>query len=220
MSVAIILSAFTVYTATAFVPNPIRPISEDMIRPKAGGRFNKDFIPKGVGMSLAGQDIIEAGVSFDTFAPQFLWLSMIVAPESSVTKKIMGPIVPILALSLVHLGIVVLAASQKGAVDQILIFGEVFDPSLSQLTGMQKLLQFPNFVAEEWPHVLIWDLFVGRAVWLDGVQRGIDTRLSLSFCNFIGPPGLLIYAATCLITGKGLPAMGYSPDSPDDEIEQ
>lgn len=137
---------------------------------------------------------------------------MIVAPNAEFTKKLMGPIVPILGLSLVHITIVALAAGQVGALDQIAIFKEVFDPSQSQLAGMQTLFQFPNFVAEEWPHVLIWDLFVGRAIWLDGVKRGIDTRVALSFCNFIGPPGLLIHAAICMATKKGLPPMGYSED--------
>jgi len=70
---------------------------------------------------------------------------------------------------------------------------------------MTKLFEFRNFVAEEWPHVLVWDLFVGRIVWRDGLERDVDTRVSLSFCNFIGPPGLLIYVATCLLGGKGLP---------------
>mmetsp|Transcript_36211 Transcript_36211/g.43243 ORF Transcript_36211/g.43243 Transcript_36211/m.43243 type:complete len:238 (+) Transcript_36211:72-785(+) len=156
-------------------------------------------------LNLSANDFIEAGVSFDTFAPQFLWLLMIAAPRSSLTKTVMDPITPILVLSAVHLGIVLIAASQEGALAQIAIFGEVFDPSLSQLDGMTKLFEFRNFVAEEWPHVLVWDLFVGRIVWRDGLERDVDTRVSLSFCNFIGPPGLLIYVATCLLGGKGLP---------------
>lgn len=160
--------------------------------------------------NLVPQEIIEFGVSFDTFAPQFLWLPMIVAPNSDLTKKIMGGtngITAIVVLALVHLGIVVTAASQDGALDQIQIFGEVFDPKNSQLVGMQKLFQYPNFVAEEWPHVLIWDLFVGRMIWLDGLQRGVNTRVALAFCNGIGPPGFLIYVVTCLLSGKGLPSM-------------
>ena len=161
----------------------------------------------------------------------------------------MGSITPIVGLSLVHLTIVLLAAAQEGALDQVLIFQEVFDPSMSQLGGMQKLFAFQGFVAEEWPHgesftcfvartvecqqfpylfpplfvltvhavascpvVLIWDLFVGRAIWIDGLERGINTRLALAFCNFIGPPGLLIHVATCLITGKGLPTLGYKDE--------
>ena len=168
--------------------------------------------PTSTSMHLSPQDIIEAGVSFDTFAPQFLWLLIIGLPEADITKKIMGPIVPIVGLALVHFTIVAVAAAQEGALDQVLIFQEVFDPSLSQLAGMQKLFEIPNFVAEEWPHVLIWDLFVGRQIWIDGLERGINTRLSLAFCNFIGPPGLLLHVATCLITGKGLPLMGYKDD--------
>jgi len=156
------------------------------------------------------QEIIEAGVSLDTFAPQFLWLPMIVAPRAELTKNLMGGtngILAIVSLSLVHLIIVVTAAAQEGSLDQVKIFGEVFDPSLSQLGGMQKLFQYPNFVAEEWPHVLIWDLFVGRMIWLDGLQRGINSRIALAFCNGIGPPGFLIYVLTCLISGKGMPSM-------------
>jgi hypothetical protein len=162
---------------------------------------------------MTAQEFIDAGVSFETFAPQFLWLPMILAPNSQLTKTLMGPLWPLLGLGAVHLAIVVTAATQyDGALDQIAIFSEVFDPSLSQLAGMQKLFAYPNFVAEEWPHVLIWDLFVGRAIWLDGIQRaggGINTRVALVFCNLIGPPGLLIHVATCLLSGKGLPAMGY-----------
>ena len=161
-------------------------------------------------LNLSPQDIIEAGVSFDTFAPQFLWLPMIVAPKADLTKTLMGGtngIAAIVVLALVHLVIVVTAAAQEGSLDQIQIFGEVFDPSLSQLAGMQKLFQYPNLVAEEWPHVLIWDLFVGRMIWLDGIQRGVNTRVALAFCNGIGPPGFLIYVLTCWISGKGLPSM-------------
>jgi len=165
--------------------------------------------------SLSPQEVIETCVSIDTFAPQFLWLPMIAAPSSNATKKIMGPITPILALAAVHLLTVILAASQEGALSQVLVFQEVFDPSMSQLGGMQKMFAFPNFVAEEWPHVLIWDLFVGRAIWLDGLKRGIDTRVALLFCNFIGPPGLLIHVGNCLLSGKGLPPMGYSEDDED-----
>ena len=199
-----------ILTADAFVtsPYPIQSLRTTSNEASPIPSFDRTNVVS----QFSGQEIIEAGVSFDTFAPQFLWAFMIAAPSSEITKRVMGPIAPILGLALVHLTIVLLAASQDGALDQVLVFKEVFDPSLSQLGGMQKLFQFPNFVAEEWPHVLIWDLFVGRAVWLDGINRSIDTRLALSFCNFIGPPGLLIHAATCLLTGKTLPSFGYNEE--------
>jgi hypothetical protein len=65
-----------------------------------------------------------------------------------------------------------------------------------------SLLKLFNFVSE-WGHVLTWDLFVGRWVWLDGLRRGVFTSHSVLFCNLIGPPGLLIHWFTCLVTGKG-----------------
>lgn len=192
-------------------------------RPLAAPGSRLRLPPQEVRAGLAAQDIVEAGVTIDTFAPQFLWLLMIAAPEFRGTKTVMGSngVAAISALALVHLTVVATAAAQEGALDQILIFQEVFDPTNSQLAGMQKLFQYPNFVAEEWPHVLIWDLFVGRAIWIDGIQRGVNTRLSLLFCNLIGPPGLLIYVATCLISRKGIPTLGlpqYDFDS-DEQYE-
>ncbi|CAK9013385.1 Protein MAO HUZI 4 [Durusdinium trenchii] len=81
--------------------------------------------------------------------------------------------------------------------------------SLSALSGpqeaMMNLMRSPGFVSEEWSHVLAWDLFVGRWIYLDGQRRGIFASHSVLFCNLIGPPGLLMHAITCLVLGKGLP---------------
>ena len=140
-----------------------------------------------------------------------MWVLMVAAPASKLTRQVMGPVGPILGLTLVHLVIVLLAASSPGGTEPVLIFADVFDPSQSQLDGMVRLFQVRDFVAEEWPHVLIWDLFVGRAIWLDGLGRGVTTAPSLLLTNLIGPPGLLLYAAWCLVSGAGLPALGYDP---------
>ena len=81
---------------------------------------------------------------------------------------------------------------------------------------MVSMMTYPNFVSEEWPHVLIWDLLVGRFIWLDGRKRGgalyqsespfvVFTPHSVLLTNLIGPPGLLLHFATCALTGKGLP---------------
>ena len=60
--------------------------------------------------------------------------------------------------------VVLLAATAPGGTEPIKIFADVFDPAQNQLDGMVRLFQVRDFVAEEWPHVLIWDLFVGRAI--------------------------------------------------------
>ncbi|KAL1525671.1 hypothetical protein AB1Y20_020521 [Prymnesium parvum] len=156
---------------------------------------------------MSAEEVISAAVSLSTFAPQPFWLLMIAAPHSPVTRKVMGSVAPILGLALVHLAIVVISASQPDGTAPIAIFADVFDPSKSQLDGMRRLFEVSNFVAEEWPHVLIWDLFVGRAIWLDGIARGVPTWFSLTVCNGIGPPGLLFHIGISLALGKGLPPM-------------
>ena len=124
----------------------------------------------------------------------------------------MGPVGPLIALSLIHLTIVLLAATKPGGTEPIAIFLDVFDPAQSQLDGMVRLFQVRDFVAEEWPHVLIWDLFVGRAIWLDSVERDVSFAWpALLLTNFIGPPGLLLYVLICLLTNQGMPTLGYKP---------
>mmetsp|Transcript_38148 Transcript_38148/g.65409 ORF Transcript_38148/g.65409 Transcript_38148/m.65409 type:complete len:208 (+) Transcript_38148:8-631(+) len=166
---------------------------------------------------LSAQEAIETGVSLTTFAPQPFWVLLIAAPRADVTRKIMGTPLPILALSLVHFAVVLLAATREDGTAPIMIFADVFDPAQSQLAGMQRLFEVPNFVAEEWPHVLIWDLFVGRAIWIDGLARGVPTAPSVLLTNLIGPPGLLLHVLISVATGKGLPTMGSPP--PADEAE-
>ena len=86
-------------------------------------------------------ELIELGVRADTFLPQFAWLLIVAFPRAKVTESIMGPIGPILALSLIHLAIVLLAATAPGGTEPILIFADVFDPAQSQLDGMVRLFQ-------------------------------------------------------------------------------
>lgn len=163
---------------------------------------------------FSGPELIDAAVSFDTFAPQFLWVLMVAVPRSRVTESVMGPIGPILALSLVHLAVVLTAAAAPGGTEPIAIFADVFDPAKSQLDGMVRLFEVRDFVAEEWPHVLIWDLFVGRQIWLDSLARATPfTWSALLLTNGIGPPGLLLYVLICLLSGKGLPTLGYTPST-------
>jgi len=158
-------------------------------------------------------EIIDTAVTADTFLPQFFWLAIVAFPRSSTTARVMGPIGPLVGLSLIHLTIVLLAATKPGGTEPILIFADVFDPAQSQLDGMVRLFEVRDFVAEEWPHVLIWDLFVGRAIWLDSLKRDTPfTWASLLLCNGIGPPGLLLYVLLCLGSGRGLPTLGYEGD--------
>lgn len=155
---------------------------------------------------LTNEDV-HAAFSWATFGPQPFWLLMILLPRWSGTRAVMRPLLPVVIFALIHLFIVVASAGQEGGTAPIADFAKVFDASADgdpqgAMVGMMKA---PNFVAEEWSHVLTWDLFVGRWVWADGLARGVPIRASVLLTNLIGPPGLLLHLVTCLVTGKGLP---------------
>lgn len=150
-----------------------------------------------------------------TFGPQPLWILLILSGlgVKAPAEAVMRPWAPLIAFSLVHLAIVVVSATQADGVAPIAEFNEVFDAtgfpfSPAPQAAMQHMMQYVNFVSEEWPHVLVWDLFVGRFIWLDGEERGVFTPHSVLLTNLIGPPGLLLHLATCVLTGKGLPPVG------------
>lgn len=84
------------------------------------------------------------------------------------------------------------------------IYGNAYNNTLHD----SLLVGFP----EEWSHVLTWDLFVGRWIWLDGIERKIFTPHSVLLTNLIGPPGLLLHFITCFLSGKGLPPQKESKE--------
>jgi hypothetical protein len=148
-----------------------------------------------------------------------MWLSrllMIVIPKSDVTKKIMGGYSGVLFFSLLHLFVVVASASQQDGTAPIVEFQGVFDasPEANPQAAMLGMMRYPNFVTEEWTHVLTWDLFVGRWIWLDGLKRNIFTAHSVLLCNLIGPPGLLLHFLTCAVSSKGFPASDAIDETP------
>ncbi|CAM9994414.1 unnamed protein product, partial [Heterosigma akashiwo] len=149
-----------------------------------------------------GPNEINTAFNIATFLPQPFWLLMILLPNAGITKKIMGNPASVLFFALNHLFIVFVAASQTDGTAPIAEFADVFDPAGDPFGAMQGMMKYPNFVAEEWPHVLTWDLFVGQMIWADGLRRGIFTPHSVLLTNLIGPPGLLLHTLTCLVTGK------------------
>lgn len=166
-------------------------------------------------IAFDGTDISQA-FNLATFVPQPFWLLMILLPNVDITKRVMGSWAPIVLCSLIHLFIVVVSASQDQGTAPILEFADVFDPAGDPQSAMVGMMRYPNFVSEEWSHVLTWDLLVGRYIWLDGIKRGVFTCHSVLLCNLIGPPGLLLHGLTCLIYGKDpLPPAEdlFQPDS-------
>ena len=48
--------------------------------------------------STLADTVISAGVSIDTFLPQFFWLPMIAFPRAELTKRVNGNLLPVLAI--------------------------------------------------------------------------------------------------------------------------
>ena len=158
-------------------------------------------------LNAVTNDLIEQGFNVATFLPQPFWILMIALPNANITKKIMGPWQSILFFAFVHLFIVSKSIAEPDGTAPMAEFSGVFDPSGAPLEAMLGMMKYPNFVSEEWSHVLTWDLFVGRFIWLDGIRRGIFTPHSVLLTNLIGPPGFLLHALTCTFVGKGLPVV-------------
>lgn len=114
----------------------------------------------------------------------------------------MGDLKVPLLCSLIHFAIVAASIAQPGGTAPLAEFNDVFDPNGDPQLAFMGMTQYPNFISEEWSHVLTWDIFVGRYIWKDGLDRNINTRVSVLFCNLIGPPGLLIHWITCFLSGK------------------
>ncbi len=168
--------------------------------------------------SILSNENIKQAFSIATFGPQYLWILLVFLPNTQITKKVMGGYTGILAFSFVHLFIVIASATQDNGTAPILEFNGVFDPSpeADPQGAMIGMMKYPNFVTEEWSHVLTWDLFVGRWIWLDGLKRGIFTSHSVLLTNLIGPPGFLLHCLTCIVTGKGI--VGNEVPEEDEEV--
>eukprot|EP00439_Symbiodinium_sp_Y106_P085673 s539_g29.t1 len=76
--------------------------------------------------------VVSSAFNVITFLPQYLWLLMVLAPNWSVTRKIMEPLWPVLLFAAVHIFIVINVASVNS--DNLSDFTElakVFDPRVS-----------------------------------------------------------------------------------------
>ena len=215
-------------------PEPVAATAERRVREPASGEDRRNTISLMAATAAltlapghpadAAEFLPEIVASFNlaTFTPQVFWFAMILAPRNPVVKTVMGSWLPVLIASGIHFYVDYVGFNQPGALEEAAKFGAVFDPTIAPwdwangavtgpLLGFQSMLENPNFVTEEWAHVLAWDLFVGRWMWLDAIERDVPFLWAcLLTTNFTGPPGLLQYFVVCLLSGKGLPPAGAS----------
>jgi len=133
------------------------------------------------------------------FAVLPFWGLMIFAPKWEVTRNTMTSTWPILLCGAMHLSMVAYGLSQPGSLEE---FEFLATQGFVKLSAMQEMRQYPVFVSEEWAHVLAWDLFVGRYVYLDGLDKEVPTPHSLFFTFLLGPLGLTFHLLTRAIVTK------------------
>jgi hypothetical protein len=117
------------------------------------------------------------------------WGLMIVAPQWQGTQKVMNSLVPFGVLALIYIALFALSLDP----DQAAIWS---NPTLSDLAALFSL---PQVMAAGWTHFLVMDLFVGRWIYQQGLEKGIFTRHSLALCLFAGPAGLLCHLITAWV---------------------
>ncbi len=118
------------------------------------------------------------------------WALMILAPRWGWTYRILQSLWPVIVLAALYVLLLALAA--------MAFVGAGLD--MSQLTldvhGIAYLLGSPVGAATAWLHLIAFDLFVGRWVYLDSRPRNLSAwmvSIALFFVFMTGPFGLLIY---------------------------
>jgi hypothetical protein len=122
-------------------------------------------------------------VAFPLAAP--FWALMILAPGWSVTRRIIGSPLIVVPPALVYAAVVL---PQFGTV-----FAAVASP---EPAGVAALLGTPLGAAAGWAHFIAFDLFVGRFIYLDSRERGINPLVVapvLALTILLAPLGLLAH---------------------------
>lgn len=114
------------------------------------------------------------------------WLLMLVAPKAKLTQRLMKNDVIFYVLASIYLSLLAtgIVKNPKG-------MKEVMNPNLD---GITKLLGDKQGAFTGWMHFLTFDLFVGRWMYLDSLEKGRPApRLAMLTTFLAGPAGLLGY---------------------------
>ncbi len=110
-----------------------------------------------------------------------LWLVMILLPRSALTRAVVPLATPLYAaLGASYVGL--LAAGWGG--ERV----DFRDPE-SVRVGLGQ----PKGFLAGWAHYIAFDLFVGRWIWEQGLERERSTRVALLLTWMAGPAGLTVW---------------------------
>ena len=120
-----------------------------------------------------------------------VWLAMILAPRSGVTRWMAERLVPL------HAGLGVVYTSSLAA--GIASSDERID--FLSMESVQRALQNPSSMLAAWTHYISFDLFVGRWIWERSLAEGRPARLALLLTWWAGPMGLTTFLARRKLAG-------------------
>lgn len=129
------------------------------------------------------------------------WTLMVLVPRSRLAQRIMASYAPFVVLAGLYLFLFVTSFTNVDGVEALA------NPDLS-LGDLAALFAQPHVTATGWVHFLAFDLFVGRWIYLQGLETGIFTRHSLALCLFAGPLGLLSHLTTVALWQRFSPQQG------------
>ena len=133
------------------------------------------------------------------------WLLMILRPRWNVTERIFRSNWSIIVSSFVFAFFFVTAAlidvSSPDELIQKVKF--LFIDAITDPSKMQEMLSSgPAYAAQDWIHLIAWDLIGGRWIYLDGLDKKVPTQLSLAATFTGGPLGLLVHLLVCKLSNK------------------
>ncbi len=113
------------------------------------------------------------------------WVLMLLLPNTGLTRSIMRNNFIFMILGGIYSGLLAQGLTKNPGG-----FQDVMNPNLD---GIVKLLANRQGAFTGWTHFLTFDLFVGRWIYFDSLERGRVARLSILLTFLAGPLGLLFY---------------------------
>lgn len=114
-----------------------------------------------------------------------VWLAMIIAPRSAVTRRLVGLAAPLYAgLGIAYTAFLALSLAESRK-----------PPNFLEIEGVRDVLGQPSGLLAGWTHYIAFDLFVGRWIYETGLAEGRPARLSLLLTWWAGPLGLSLFLA-------------------------
>lgn len=119
-----------------------------------------------------------------TTAP--VWLAMILFPRARLTAQLVRVATPLYAA----LGVAYTALLARAA-----LTGGGEPPRFDDPDSLRAGLTTPDAFLAGWTHYLVFDLYVGRHIWAEALDRGRADRLPLLLTWLAGPLGLTLHLA-------------------------